>query len=61
MNLDKELFELVKYLKTNKYDDIVNKIEKLIIKYNLGKNTKDEYLKLRDDYNKTKTLYYCFY
>ena len=53
--LDKELFELVKYLKTNKYDDIINKVEKLIVKYNLGKNTKDEYLKLRDDYNKIKS------
>ena len=52
--LDTRIFNLVKYISTCDYQEEKKVLYKLIQEYNLGKNTKDEYLKLRTDYNDTQ-------
>ena len=52
--LDTRIFNLVKYISTCDYQEEKKVLYKLIQEYNLGKNTKDEYLKLRTDYNNTQ-------
>ena len=52
--LDSRIFNLVKYISTCDYNDEKKQLDKLIDQYQLGKNTKEEYVKLRTDYNTTQ-------
>ena len=58
--LDVRIFELVKFVSTCDYIATKKKIEELISEYNLGKNTKEEYSKLREYYNKSKDVILLF-
>lgn len=49
--IDNKIFNLVKYLCNSNYELENNKMQKIIDTYKLGKNTKEEYNKLREDYN----------
>lgn len=49
--LDERVFSLVKFISECDLNKTLKQIEMLIDKYNLGKNTKEEYIKLRSDYN----------
>lgn len=49
--IDTNIYNLVKYLCETEYEIENKKMEELIDKYNLGKNTKEEYMRLRKDYN----------
>lgn len=60
--INKYVTDLLSYLKNNKPYTIYNRVQKLIIKYQLSKGDKEAYKKLRDDYNRTKDnilLYLC--
>jgi len=52
--LDTRIFNLVKYISTCDYVEEKKQLDKLIEQYKLGKNTKEEYVKLRTDYNTTQ-------
>lgn len=47
----KQVVELLRYLQHNKIEDILNKIDGYIKKYNLTNDNKEGYLALRSDYN----------
>ena len=49
--IDKRIYDLVKYLCKSDFIRENSEMQELINAYNLGKNTKDEYSKLREDYN----------
>ena len=49
--LDERIFNLVKYISTCDYNEEKKLLDSLIEQYQLGKNTKEEYIKLRTDYN----------
>lgn len=60
-------FNIIKLLLNTDKQIIINNVENIIEKFNLKKADKESYLKLRDDYNKTKDIYklfvlhmYCF-
>lgn len=60
-------FNIIKLLLNTDKQIIINDVENIIEKFNLKKADKESYLKLRDDYNKTKDIYelfvlhmYCF-
>ena len=47
----KQVVELLRYLQHNKIEDILNKIDGYIEKYNLTNDNKEGYLTFRSDYN----------
>jgi adenine-specific DNA-methyltransferase len=60
-------FNLIKFLLEDDKKTLLTKIDGIIKEYGLKKTEKDPYLKLREDYNKTKDIYklfvlhmYCF-
>ena len=60
-------YNIIKLLLNTDKQIIINNVENIIEKFNLKKADKESYLKLRDDYNKTKDIYklfvlhmYCF-
>lgn len=60
-------FELIEILLKDDKKELLKRIESIIKKFGLKKAEKDPYLKLRDNYNKTKDIYklfvlhmYCF-
>ena len=61
---DKFLSEILEYLFNTKKSIIIEEIEKIIKKYNLPvnekRNYKEEYNKLRDEFNKTKKTHLLF-
>jgi adenine-specific DNA-methyltransferase len=50
------VFELIKYLFESCKEDIITDIERTIEYYGLDNSSKEEYLKLRADYNKSKKI-----
>ena len=52
--LDSRIFNLVQYISTCDYNEEKIVLNGLIDQYQLGKNTKEEYVKLRIDYNNTQ-------
>jgi len=52
--LDERIFNLVKFISGCSFEETQLKIKEIINTYGLGKNTKEEYIKLRTDYNNTK-------
>lgn len=50
-DFQKQVVELLRYLQHNKIEDILNKIDGYIEKYNLTNDNKEGYLALRSDYN----------
>ena len=50
-DFQKQVVELLRYLQHNKIEDILNKIDGYIEKYNLTNDDKEGYLALRSDYN----------
>lgn len=48
------IIELYKYIRCKDIKELIIKIEKIIKKYNLNKENKEGYLKLRSEYNKKK-------
>lgn len=53
--INPKVYELMTWLLNTNRDDIVLEIEKTIKDYNLSKGAKEEYLALRDSYNKEPT------
>jgi DNA adenine methylase Dam len=51
---DDRIFNLVKFISECDIDKTQLKIKEVIDTYKLGKNTKEEYIQLRSDYNKTQ-------
>ena len=50
-DFQKQVVEILRYLQHNKIEDILNKIDGYIEKYNLTNDNKEGYLALRSDYN----------
>ena len=50
-DFQKQVVELLRYLQHNKIEDILNKIDGYIEKYNLTNDNKEGYLAIRSDYN----------
>ena len=46
-----QMIETLKFFRDNEYSRIQHDIDKLILKYELSKDNKEGYLKLREDYN----------
>lgn len=46
-----QLTETLRYLRTNKHEDTIKELDKVIEEYGLSKTNKEGYLKLRDYYN----------
>lgn len=57
---DTRIYNLVKLLSTCDYESMQTLIMEIIDYYKLGKNTKEEYMKLRDNYNNTKETLLLF-
>jgi len=57
---DTRIYDLVKLLSTCDYESMQTLIMEIIDYYKLGKNTKEEYMKLRDNYNNTKETLLLF-
>lgn len=60
-------FNIVKMLLNDNKDYLISKVREIVSEYKLKKTEKETYLKLREDYNKTKDIYklfvlqmYCF-
>lgn len=60
-------FNIIKTLLNENSNYIINKVEMIIKEFNLEKSNKENYILLRNDYNKTKDIYklfvlhmYCF-
>lgn len=60
-------FKIIEALLKDNKQEIISKVKSLIKQFNLQKSDKDSYLKLRDNYNKSKDIYklfvlhmYCF-
>lgn len=60
-------FNIIKTLLNENSNYIINKVETIIKEFNLEKSNKENYILLRNDYNKTKDIYklfvlhmYCF-
>lgn len=58
-DIEPHVVDLIKELREN--ENFEREIDKIILKYNLSKENKEGFLKLREDYNKSpnSTLFYC--
>ncbi len=56
----KEVYEIIKFLYETDQDNILDLVYKIINKYELSKENKKGYLKLREEYNKNKDVVYLY-